>query len=85
MSPRFSSLGNMLHTMRLRCRVFKFMCARFRRFLRGPVAAGFVGVAFAILVTITLMILLLNVDVTGVDGLLADTPLSVAGVRDVYR
>ena len=76
----------MLHTMRLRRHVSKFMRARFRRFLRGPVAAGLVGAAFAILVTITLMILLLNVDVTGaVDGLLADTPLSVTDVRDVYR
>lgn len=71
--------------MQSRRNILNFIRARFKRFIRNPVVVWFAGVVFAILVVIMLLILLLNIDVTGVDDLLADIPLNVTGVRDVSR
>jgi len=56
------------------------MRARFRRFIRNPVIVWFAGIIFAVLMVYTLMILLLNIKVTGVDDLFANIPLDVTGV-----
>lgn len=71
--------------MQSRRNILNFIRARFKRFIRNPVVVWFAGVVFAILLVIMLLILLLNIDVTGVDDLLADIPLNVTGVRDVSR
>lgn len=78
-------MAEVLNTTQSRRRVIDFIRARFRRFIRNPVVVWFVGIIFAILVVIMLMILLLNIDVTGVDDLLADIPLDVTGVCDGFR
>ena len=70
--------------MQSRRNVLDFMRARFRRLIRNPVVVWFVGIVFAILVII-MLILLLNIDVSSVDDLLADIPLDVTGVCDVSR
>jgi len=66
--------------MQSRRSVFDFMRARFRRFVRNPVIVWFAGIIFAVLVTIMLMILLLNINVVAVDDLFAEIPLNVTGV-----
>lgn len=67
-----------------RRRALAFMRARSRRFIRNPVVAWFAGIIFAILVVIMLMILLLNIDVVGVDDLFAAIPLNTTGVCDCF-
>lgn len=62
-----------------------FARARFRRFIRNPVVVWFTGIILAVLLAIMLMILLLNIDVVGVDDLFADIPLDVTGVCDGSR
>ena len=71
--------------MQSRGRVLNFTLGRSKRLIRSPVVLWFSGIIFAILMIIMLMILLLNIDVTGLDDLLADIPLYTTGVRDVSR
>lgn len=71
--------------MKSRRGALSFVRARFRRFIRNPVVVWFAGIIFAILMVIMLMILLLNIDVSGVDDLLAEIPLNFTGVRDGSR
>jgi len=70
----------MLNTMLPRRNILNYLRARFRRFIQNPVVLWFTGTIFVTLVVIMIMILLLNIDVAGVDDLLADIPHNVTGV-----
>ena len=74
----------MLNTIPPPRNMLDFARARFRRFIRNPVVLWFIGIVFATLVAI-MMILLLNIGVAGVDDLLADIPRNVTGVCDGSR
>jgi hypothetical protein len=80
-----STLTEPLNTMQSRRSPLRFILGRFGRFLRSPVVLWFAGVIFVLLAVIMLMILLLNINVTGVDDLLAGIPLNTTGVRDISR
>ena len=81
-----STLAEMLDIRpQRRRRAPDFLRARLRRFLLNPVVIWFVGILFAILMVITVMLLLLNIDVVSLDDLLADVPLNVTGVCDCPR
>lgn len=75
----------MLNTIQPRRRVLAFVRARIRRFLLNPVVVWFAGIIFVTLMAIMIMILLLNIDVAGVDDLLAGIPHDVTGVCDGSR
>jgi hypothetical protein len=75
----------MLNIMRSRRSVLDLTRIRLRRLIRNRVVVWFVAIAFAVLLTIMIMILVLNNDVSGVDDLLAQIPLNVTGVCDIPR
>ena len=79
------TLVEMLNTMPPRRNVLSFARAHFRRLIRNPVVLWFTGIIFVTLVVIMIMILLLNIDVAGVDDLLADISRNVTGVCDGFR
>ena len=81
--PTFAEMLNIMPQRRRRA--LDFLRARFRRFLLNPVVIWFAGIIFAILMVIMIMLLLLNIDVVGVDDLFADVPLHVTGVCDYSR